>query len=253
MNPSKGRSQKKTISISCIATTKHRESIQAIENTLKCIDISKIYWISDIAFPKEIDSEIINIKILPFNLKESFNETYSFLALKLIPEIVDTDYNLIVHYDGYAVNKDSWTDQFLNYDYIGAVWPFYPKNKNVGNGGFCLRSRKLYNALKTVDIKYKWSDLFQLVNFNQLLFFNPNDKHVGKSVPEDLIICQIYRKQLEEEYKIIFAPEKIANRFSIENNFTSNWSTKSFGFHGLSMLNYYKSVFPLIISPNPLN
>lgn len=239
--------QGKTISISSIATARHQESIMAIENTLKCIEISKIYWFSDIAFPKDLKCEVVSFKIDPFDFKKSFNETYSFLALKAIPEVVDTDYNLIVHYDGYAVNNDAWTDQFLKYDYIGAVWPYYPPQKNVGNGGFCLRSKRLYSAMKAIDLKYKWSDLIKCENFNQLLPFDPTDKHVGKSIPEDLIISHIYRKQLEKQYQIRFAPEKIANRFSIENNLTSIWSMKSFGFHGIKLYNYYNSVFPLIL------
>lgn len=239
---------KKTISISCIATARHRESIYAIENTLKCIDISKIYWFSDIAFPKKIKTEVVSIKISPFDPKKSFNEAYSFIALKIIPKVVDTDFNLIVHHDGYAVNKDAWTDQFLNYDYIGAVWPIFQNKKNrmVGNGGFCLRSKKLYAALNDIDIQYKWTHLIGEKNIYHKLRFDPTDKHVGKSIPEDVIISHFYRKALENQYQIQFAPEHIADRFSIENNLTSVWATKSFGFHGIQMYNFYNSVFPSI-------
>lgn len=236
-----------TISLSCIATLLHKESALAIENTLKCLNVSKIYWFSDIAFPKKTDCEVLNIKISPFDTKKSFHEAYSYLTLKVMPEVVDTDYNLIVQYDGYAVNKKAWTDRFLDYDYIGAVMTWHPLKKRVGNGGFCLRSKKLYRAMKAIDLRYTLADLIKYKNFDKLFDVNLFiDKFSGLGVPEDIILTQVYRKELEEKYEIKFAGEKIANRFSIENNLSSSWALKSFGFHGGRMLNYYNSVFPLV-------
>ncbi len=242
----KVKKNKKTISISCIATLLHKESVLAIENTLKCINVSKIYWFSDIPFPKDLGCEVINIPIKQFDRKKSFQEAYSYLTLRVMPEVVDTDYNLIVQYDGYAVNKNAWTDQFLNYDYIGAVMTWHRLKKRVGNGGFCLRSRKLYNAMKAIDLKYKLEDLIKHKNFDRLFLDYFYDKFVGIGLPEDIIITQVYRKQLEREHKIVFANEKIANRFSIENNLTSKWAMKSFGFHGSKLLNFYNSAFPSV-------
>jgi hypothetical protein len=236
-----------TISVSCISTIFHKESVHAVENTLKCIKASKIYWFSDIDFPRNVGCEVVNIRIPPFDRTKNFNDAYSNLTLKVMPEIVDTDYNLIVQHDGYAVNAKAWTDCFLNYDYIGSVMVWYPKKKRASNGGFCLRSRKLYNAMKSIDIKYKLEDLIRHKNFDKLypvdLF---GDRFIGMGVAEDFIITQVYRKQLEKEHKIKFAPEKIANRFSIADNFSSPWAMKSFGFHSPILLNYYNSVFPFI-------
>lgn len=235
--------KKPTISISCIATIKHLESIFAIENTLKALDICKIYWVSDIDFPKKMKCEVINIKAY-FDPKISFNESYSYITLKVLPQIVDTDFNLIVQYDGYAVNKKAWTDRFLNYDYIGATWPYHHKGLRVGNGGFSLRSKRLYDVLKIVDIQYERSKLISTKNLEESLN-DFDDKFVGKSVPEDIIISHLYRKDLEK-HGVRFAPEKLADRFSIENNLRSAWAIKSFGFHGEKMLNYYNSVFPIL-------
>ena len=236
-----------TISISCIATILHEDSILAIRKTLSCLNVSKIYWFSDVDFPEDVNCEIVNIRINHFNQKINFTDQYSYLTLKVMPEVVTTDYNLIIQYDGYAVNKDAWTDQFLNYDYIGAVWPYFSKNK-VGNGGFCLRSKKLYNALKAIDIKYKWSDLVK-ANLNPSCHKWTFDKFKpkSKSLPEDIIISQVYRKQLENKYKIKFAPERIANQFSIESNLSSPWLMKSFGFHGTKLYRIYNSNLPLLL------
>ena len=124
-----------TISISCIETIRHDETVHAIKSTLKCVNISKVYWFSNIDFLKDIGCEVVNIKINPFDKTKSFNEAYSYLTIELMPQVVETDYNLIIQHDGYAVNKKAWTDDFLNYDYIGAVMLTYPPKKRVGNGG----------------------------------------------------------------------------------------------------------------------
>lgn len=72
-------------------------------------------------------------------------------------DYVDTDYCLIIHDDGFIVNPHLWTDDFLKYDYIGAPWYLginrgltwlQDRHNLVGNGGFCIRSKKLMNELK---------------------------------------------------------------------------------------------------------
>ena len=247
----KGKVASMTISISCIETVRHDEAVKAIESTLKCVNISKIYWFSNRDFPKDknVGCEIVNIKIKPFDRTKSFNEAYSHLALELIPETIETDYNLIVQYDGYAVNKNAWTNNFLKYDYIGSLvkWFHHYPYKN-GNGGFCLRSKKLYNAMKAIGLKYTFADLIKHKNFNRLLrSYLSIDKFAGKSLPEDFIITEVYKEQLIKEYGIKFAPAHISNRFSIQSNLSSSWLCKSLGFHGPHLFKLYSSIFPSIL------
>jgi hypothetical protein len=143
-----------------------------------------------------------------------------------VPHIVTEPYNIIIHSDGFAVNRNAWDKEFLNYDYIGARW----NNGMVGNGGFCLRSRKLYDALLDLDVKSKTSD------YPQEVINNPDnyvfDAYGDKVIPEDNIICKIHRKELEEKYDIKFADGDIVDKFSIEHNMSSPWLGKSLGFHG---------------------
>jgi hypothetical protein len=35
----------------------------------------------------------------------------------------DTEFAILVHEDGFIVNPECWSDEFLKYDYIGAPWP----------------------------------------------------------------------------------------------------------------------------------
>ena len=73
-------------------------------------------------------------------------QDYNNILWYEVPKQVQTSHFLTIQWDGWVINKESWTNDFLNYDYIGAVWPWYKENR-VGNGGFSLRSTKLMKYL----------------------------------------------------------------------------------------------------------
>lgn len=212
------------ISITCIDTLHYTPTITALKKTIGTLGdkISGVYWFSDIDFPDTIDIPVTWIKIDPIKV---YNEDYSHITLKLCPEICVEEHNLIIHPDGFAVNGEAWTDEFLEYDYIGACWG----DGTVGNGGFCLRSRKLYDAFIKMKIKNSTNDYQDYMNDS---FYYVITESGEKFIPEDNIICKVHREKLEKEYDIKFAPLYIANRFSIEHNYSSIWLGKSLGFHG---------------------
>lgn len=128
-------------------------------------------------------------------------DDYSSFCLTALPHQIETDFALIVQWDGFVVDPARWHPSFLKYDYIGAVWGGADRNQRVGNGGFSLRSKRLLDALKS---------------------FPPiPGQH------EDQVICRLHRPRLEHEFGIRFADEKTANRFAYEY-----WVTSAFGFHG---------------------
>jgi hypothetical protein len=210
----------KTFSITCIDALNYKPTIKALEKTLDTLPfpVTTIYWFSDI--PLE------NTKWIKINRFKRYTDEYNYITLKLLPHISTEDYNIIIHPDGFAVNKNAWDDEFLSYDYIGARW----NNGMVGNGGFCLRSRKLYDSLLDLDVKYKSSDYSEEIinNYEYYVY----DSFGDKVIPEDNIICKIYREQLQNKYGIRFAEGEIADKFSIEHNMSSPWLGKSLGFHG---------------------
>jgi hypothetical protein len=213
----------KKISLTVIDAYNYEPSVRAINKTLDILGdkISKLHWFSDIDYPgeKRVDTQWTKIKRM-----SDFIVDYAYITVKLVPHIIQEEYNLIIHADGFAVNKEAWTDEFFEYDYVGAPW----QNGLVGNGGFCLRSRKLYDALLQIDAKYKTTEFSHIID-------NP-DYHVIENgiykVPEDNIICKIYKSELETKYGIKFAPTHIANRFSVEHNYNHEWVGRSLGFHG---------------------
>jgi glycosyltransferase involved in cell wall biosynthesis len=138
-------------------------------------------------------------------------EQYSqFIVRDLYPHI-ETSHALIIQHDGHVVNYKAWNDEWLQYDYIGATW-WYKDGMNVGNGGFSLRSRKLMEMLAT-------------------------DPEIKIIHPEDHAIGRVYRPYLESK-GIKFAPDEVANRFSIEAHNSpkpANRYSGQFGFHGYNV------------------
>lgn len=233
------------IAIACIETQAHAKAARAILSTLKAsanLPICAVYWFSNQAFPnpERVESEwgadfIQWISIKPFNASLSFNDQLSELTLDLLPKSMDADFYLLVQADGYAANANAWTDAFYEYDYIGATWALEPEGRNVGNGGFSWRSKKLYDALLDIRANDPMGNLLKETPTDETWF----DKFVGRSFPEDNLICKVYRPLLEKQYGIRFAPAEIADQFSIETNTTSSWLGKSFGFHGHLVGSFY--------------
>lgn len=175
------------------------------------------------------DIEFGAVKMITDNVVDG-REQYSQFCIKSMNEYIETSHVLIIHPDGYVLNWKAWNNDWLQYDYIGATWG-YKDNKNVGNGGFSLRSKKLLDILATDDAI--------------------NDFH-----PEDDKICRKYRPYLEEKYGIKFAPEEVANVFSIEAYGVGFEGAKryngQFGFHSVHV-DFSQSDLPKeLLLPTPV-
>jgi Protein of unknown function (DUF5672) len=128
---------------------------------------------------------------------------YSRFILKRLPEQVTTPFVLVSQWDGFVVDASAWQDEFLEYDYIGAVWADQPAALSVGNGGFSLRSQRLLRA--------------------------GHDANFTEQHPEDVALCRSHRDVMERTYGVRFAPPSLARRFAYENE---SPRAPTFGFHG---------------------
>lgn len=195
-------------------------AIKALKYSTKNINFGDIKYITagDL-----IPTFCKTIKISKLNYQE-----YNAFCLSELKKYVDTDYVLLVQSDGFVINPNKWSNEYLKYDYIGAAWdttrlitntiraPLI-SNKlkesqysyNVGNGGFSLRSKKL---LEQTSLQYK---------------------EEYKNHQEDAIIGIVLRKNLETS-GLVFPENNICFNFSCEmktvngNNLSSD---NSFGFH----------------------
>lgn len=129
---------------------------------------------------------------------------YSRFVLKELAHHIRTDFVLCVQWDGYILDADNWSDEFLSVDYIGAPWPHFDDGHDVGNGGFSLRSRRLLQACA--------------------------DDRISDVEAEDVAICRTARPWLEREYGIRFADRELACRFAYERTAARG---DEFGFHGV--------------------
>ena len=139
------------ISINCVNP---QASVAALNHCQKYFQFGKSILVSHIE-----PSEYYDIELHQLEEKLSW-DGYNDHILNL-KDHTDNDFVMVIQDDGYIVNPELWDDEFLEYDYIGAPWPIednwismqhkehqpklrenLPKNR-VGNGGFCIRSRKL--------------------------------------------------------------------------------------------------------------
>jgi hypothetical protein len=135
-----------------------------------------------------------------------------YLVTKL-HEAFTTPHCLHIEGDSSVANPAAWEDSWLDYDFIGAPWP-WPYDEPgqtpcraencVGNTGFALMSR----ALCVSAAKYPTND-------------------PAKLRISDGYLCRELRPKLEAD-GIRFAPEAVAERFSCENRIYSG----QFGWHG---------------------
>lgn len=186
------------VTLCAIDCKNYGEAISAIKKSQYQCDFAKTLFLTDIkAYNPNLPFEIVKID------KIGSKEEYSRFVIKELGKYIDTGFVLLIQHDGYVLNGESWDDEFLEYDYVGAPW-LYTDGKNVGNGGFSLRSKKLLKALSE-------DDFIQATN------------------PEDQAIGRLYRDYLIKTYGVKFAPEEIADKFSFE---LREPICKTFGFHG---------------------
>jgi Protein of unknown function (DUF5672) len=120
---------------------------------------------------------------------------------------IKTDFALMLEWDAGIKDVSMWSDGFLQYDYIGAPWNVAANeigNKDVGNGGFTLMSKRLGAFLHQ-----------HARNF---------------PVTTDWDLCRNQRQRLEREGKFRWPTREVAQKFAWELT-TMPEGGRVFGFH----------------------
>lgn len=183
------------ITLVCVDTANHQKAIDSLKKCMTLCKFRKVKFFSDQNLG-ELGFESILID------KINSKEEYSHWIVKKLYQHIDTDFVLVVQHDSWILDPHAWTDQFFDYDYIGAPW-LYPDSRNIGNGGFSLRSRKLQEILGT-------------------------DPFIEIVSPEDEIIGRLYRDYLEKKHGFRFPEESMADQFAFE---LREPVVSTFGFH----------------------
>ena len=185
------------VTLFCVETRDPNLAHWAIDQCLSKVNFAKVVLLTDLRLLNEKKSGISYFQAPPIKTTKD----YSDFLLTSVGDYVLGTHVLIIQWDSFVTNPELWQQQFLEYDYIGPVWPHHPENP-VGNGGFSLRSKKLLEALKSPLI--------------------------SKHHPEDYCICADNKAVLEKKFNIRFAPVSVAEVFAVER---SAWHS-AFGFHG---------------------
>lgn len=142
---------------------------------------------------------------------------YSQFITNNVWNYIATSHILVVQWDGHVVDGGKWSDEFLRCDYLG---PYLGEHNGcaVYNGGFSLRSRRLFNAM--------WKVM-------------PGGPDFEKGGPqEDAFICVNQRRALES-LGCVIGDRGLARSFAVDgSSVNSGPMNGEFGFHS------YCTVFP---------
>ena len=186
------------VTLVAVTSVAREATVEALQRSMEQVQFARVLLCSDQPPPPVLD-HAIEWRGIPRLRSRS---DYSRFMLCNLAGHIGTSHALCVQWDGFVLNGKAWDPSFLDYDYIGAVWPHFADGHDVGNGGFSLRSRRLLEAASAL----------------------PFEGHES----EDIVIARIGRPQLEEQ-GIRFAPAAIARRFAYERTPPSG---NEFGFHG---------------------
>ena len=184
------------ITLICVETRDPNLAEWAIARCLQGVQFAKVILFTDL---ERVNTRQADIEYVQAPLIKSTSD-YSLFLLQGIEPYVRTSHALVIQWDSFITHPELWREDFLQYDYIGPVWPHHPETP-VGNGGFSLRSKRLLEVMKQPE-------------------FLP--KH-----PEDFCIVADNKVFLESQ-DIKIAPKEIAEQFAVER---SGWH-EAFGFHG---------------------
>ena len=206
------------------------DTIRALHTCIESAKFGKVRFVTSKDVVDERGQELLKDGIVceEPNIPITNMKDYARYMIYHLHEHVDTDFVLTIQHDGFILNPDAWRDDFFDYDYIGAPWPWreqgfvtpFGEHIAVGNGGFSLRSKKLTEVPTKVDVPF---DVVAMNNFYKM-FGSTNWNEDGN-------IC-VHNRHIFEEQGCKFAPIEVAKDFSHESPLDINRGIIPFGYHG---------------------
>lgn len=105
------------ITLIAVATKEPHKALKALEYSSRDICFGAVKLVSQ--FIRKHNTDHITYEyVKPF---QSIDEWNRYIVFEL-HQHVKTDYCLLIHEDGFVVNPQSWSNDFIAYDYIGSPW-----------------------------------------------------------------------------------------------------------------------------------
>lgn len=210
-------------------TSKIDETIDALYTSMNGIKYGEVKLVTSKKYIEKYENVLIKdgIKLEEQLIPVNCYEDYSYYWIYKVGFHIETSHCLLVQSDGFVLFADKWDNSWLEYDYIGAPWPLskdsyidpFGNNQRVGNGGFCLMSKKLLNIPNIEEIPW---------NINNSIFYK---------MPKGVInyhgdgnVC-VHNKHIYVRNGCKFAPLEVAVKFSYETSIPENQNIIPFGFH----------------------
>lgn len=180
MNAKKEKLMLPQVTLVAITSINLYETVRALLYSMRGISYGAVVLISH-SKPYYLPKKITYKHIERLNNIDEFSH---FMVYDLA-EYIDTEYALIVHYDGFVVHPECWREEFLNYDYTGSPWRLptpeeqdryrdvYGNVCRVGNG-VSLRSKRLMEYPKRSGMEWKQ---IKSGTFNEDCFICCDNKH----------------------------------------------------------------------------
>lgn len=201
------------VTLVALTSVKIPQTIKALEFSCRGVKFGAVKLVSDIK-PDNLPDFIQHEYTERMN---NINE-WNYASIYKLGKHIDTEFAMFIHDDGFVLNPQSWRDEFLEYDYIGAPWPMPNDNFSyrdidgnlirVGNS-VSLRSKRLIDL--PVELNLEWKPFHGYYN-------------------EDGFICVNYRHEYLK-HGMKFADIDVAKYFSIENQIPENQGIQPFAFH----------------------
>lgn len=195
-----------TTTLIAVAGNRQAETIASLYKSMAKVDFAVVKLITN------IDISASGIEVIKVDGLKSWND-YNHFIVKELYKYFSTDYCLICQWDSWVLAPECWTNEFLEYDIVGAPG-LYTDTRNVQNGGFSLRS-------------YRFQKLIAL------------DGNIDITSPEDEILWRLYRFYLERTYGVKYCPDDLAENFSFE---LREPLAKTFGFHAFHWPHFRETV-----------
>ena len=210
-------------------TPKIEETIRAMHTSMQGIKFGAVKLVTS---PDQIEKYRSVLEPDGITLEEPVMEVkdyndYNYYWIYKIGSHIETSHCLLIQSDGFVIFPHQWDDSWLEYDYIGAPWALVKDSyldpwgtpHRVGNGGFCLMSKKLLSVPDKVEVPWEINDSD----------FYKMPEGVRNYHGDGNVCCHNRHIYVEQGCK--FAPLEVAVKFSQETRLPECEGIFPFGFH----------------------
>ena len=176
------------VTLVAMTSVKISETIKALEFSCRGVKFGKVKLVSDIK-PDNLPDYIQHEYTERMNNIDEWN----YSSIYKLGKHIDTEFVMLIHDDGFVINPDSWRDDFLDYDYVGAPWKIPINGEYVGNGGLSLRKKsKMLEIVNNCKVKdennnYLMEDRVFSYSCNNIPVYKPSEEEASQFSIEGVI------------------------------------------------------------------